>query len=422
MGRETAEFAYDLQAGFASLQVSEFDDLTLVGMAANLAVHIKGVGEIPYEVLRKVCDHFMNIPSYALKDVLKLLAEVEFVRIISTRRSIEKIIPNIPIFDDVYQGLGDYIDASCSLNEHEQATIRILSSLQDAPYNKDSLEANLGIEKPVFDRCITLGTSSGIVSSHLARGQNILISPYYFTDNLSGLADIAASSKTPNLKTALAKIKDNQGWPLSLLESTGEIGGVALSATEVALVKKLASEGIVKPPSIKFGVVTESFLFTPKPGETRLNAGNREIYERSMALVSAVRKGQLLADEYKIRSPLRILESLGEKGYLRSNSEAKDQYQNLVVLRVAKLKQVTPTRWELHLIRTSENESALKLAVQLLRTGALANMEVDEDARIALSKDETYVQSLIASKEMKVREKQITNPQAEDEFQQLLLL
>lgn len=46
MGRETAEFAYDLQAGLASFQVPEFNELTLVGMSANLAVHIKGVGEI----------------------------------------------------------------------------------------------------------------------------------------------------------------------------------------------------------------------------------------------------------------------------------------------------------------------------------------------------------------------------------------
>jgi hypothetical protein len=191
--------------------------------------------------------------------------------------------------------------------------------------------------------------------------------------------------------------------------------------TEVQLVQKLAAEGIVRPPTIKFGTKTESFLFTPKPGSTRLNAANREVYERAMALISAVRKGQLLPDAYRIRSPVRILESLRDSGFLRSNSEARDQYQNLVVLRVAHLKQTSPSMWQLHLNRTPENEAALKLAIELLRTGTMSNMEVDKEARIALSKDEEYIQSLISSAEMKKRQKQLTDEQAVHEFEQLLL-
>jgi hypothetical protein len=57
----------------------------------------------------------------------------------------------------------------------------------------------------------------------------------------------------------------------------------------------------------------ETFIFTPRPGNIKLNAANREIYERAMALVSCVRKGQLLHDKYRIRLPVRILESLKEK-------------------------------------------------------------------------------------------------------------
>lgn len=53
---ELAGFAYDLHAGLSSLQVSDFDDLQTVGMAATLAVHIKGLGEIDYDVLRKVSE------------------------------------------------------------------------------------------------------------------------------------------------------------------------------------------------------------------------------------------------------------------------------------------------------------------------------------------------------------------------------
>jgi hypothetical protein len=166
--------------------------------------------------------------------------------------------------------------------------------------------------------------------------------------------------------------------------------------------------------------MAESFIFTPRPGSVRLNAANREIYERSMALISAVRKGQLLPSQYAIRSPVRILEVLRERGHLASNSEAQDQYHNLVVLRVASLKPAG-IGWQLHLNRTAENDAALDLAIKLLRTGNLAGMEVNQEARLALTKGEEYIQSLISASELKRRTKQVHNDQAAHEFEQLLL-
>jgi hypothetical protein len=139
-----------------------------------------------------------------------------------------------------------------------------------------------------------------------------------------------------------------------------------------------------------------------------------------MALISAVRKGQLLPARIEIRSPVRILETLRDRGYLRSNTEAPEQYANLVVLRVGYLKRVG-FGWQLHLHKTPENQAALDLAIQLLRTGALAGMEVNQEARIALAKGEEYIQSLISAAELKKRTKQIKDEQANHEFEQLLL-
>jgi len=420
MTRKVAEIAYDLHAGLAACRVSEFDDLTTIGMAGTLAIHIKGLGQIDYEVLRKVSDHLMSIPSIALEKVLRLLEEVRFVRLVEKGRKIEAVIPNIPVFDDVYDRLGEYADSECVLNAHEQATIQILAELQDSPRNRDQLFNSLGIDKPVFDRCVTVGGESGIVSQHTARGKSILISPFYFADNLDGLADAAASAGASSIKSALEKVKLNQGWPLSLIEHSGEIGGTKLSSTEKALIGKLSEEGVMKPPTIRFGQATESFVFTPRPGGTRLNSANKEIYERAMALISAVRKGQLLPDAYRIYSPLRILEALRDRGYLGSNSEARHQYHNLVVLRVATLKPVGTNRWQLHLNSTEENKKALDLAISLLATGMLAGMEVNQEARIALTKGEEYIQSLISASELKRRHKQIKDEQAAYEFEQLL--
>jgi hypothetical protein len=184
MSRQTAEFAYDLHTGLAAHQVPEFDDLHKIGMAATLAIHIKGLGEIEYEILRKVSDFYMSIPSVALESVLNILNEVGFVRLINKGRKIERVIPNIPVFDDVYRSIGEFASSEFRLNSHEQATLKILSELQNAPRNRDSLFNNLGIDKVIFDRCIKVGSASGILSEHRARGRNMIISPFYFADNL----------------------------------------------------------------------------------------------------------------------------------------------------------------------------------------------------------------------------------------------
>jgi hypothetical protein len=235
------------------------------------------------------------------------------------------------------------------------------------------------------------------------------------------LADAAVTAGASAIESVLKKVKANQGWPLSLVSATGEIGGSALSPTEKEVVQKLAEEGVIRPPTIKFGIKTESFLFTPKPGSTRLNAANREVYERAMALISAVRKGQLLPNQYRILMPVRILEALRDRGYLRANSEAREQYHNLVVLRVAQLRPVGTSQWQLHLNKTHENLAALDLAINLLRTGSLASMEVNQQARIALTKGEEYIQSLISAKELKARQRQVNDEQASHEFEQLIL-
>jgi hypothetical protein len=115
MTRQIAEFACDLHSGLAALRVPEFDDLHVVGMAATLAVHINGLGQIEHEVLRKVSDHFMSIPSIALEKVLRVLEQVGFVRLVERGTKIQQAIPNIPVFGDVYEQIGSYASSECEL-------------------------------------------------------------------------------------------------------------------------------------------------------------------------------------------------------------------------------------------------------------------------------------------------------------------
>ncbi|WP_323071656.1 hypothetical protein, partial [Aeromonas jandaei] len=331
------------------------------------------------------------------------------------------IIPKIPHFKSIYSIIGDYADTD-DLNENELTMLAILNQLYNKPENKQKLINSISSDKSIIDSCLKYSEAGGLSITKKARGKEILLSPFYFADNLDGLADLTAKSGSGKISHVLGKLKANQGWPLSILLKNGEIGGQHLDAVEMSLVQEMASEGILKPPSIKFGTShIEQFVFTPNPGKTRLNATNREIYERAMALVSCVRKGQLMPDQYRIRYPVALLKSLRSKGYLNSNSEANEQYKNLVFMKVCTLQPTTSNMYKLVLIRTEENLNSLDIAIKLLETGELATLEVNKDAKIAFSKDESYIQSIISSSMLRQRKKIDIAEEAKYEMDQLLL-
>ena len=51
VGKELAEYASDIQTGIGPYEVSDFDELRLLGMAGSLAVQLRGLPEIEYAVL-----------------------------------------------------------------------------------------------------------------------------------------------------------------------------------------------------------------------------------------------------------------------------------------------------------------------------------------------------------------------------------
>jgi hypothetical protein len=417
---QLGELAFDLQTGLGRLDVPEYDTLRLAGMAAVLAIHIKGLVDIPFDVLRKVADHYFEIPSYALRAVLAILAETELVRLVTEGKTIKKIIPTVPFFSNVYEVVGEYGSGQL-MNDHEALVLGILNKLKDRPYNQESLRHSLGAEVPIMTRTLQITEAGNIVRKHRARGQDIIVSPLYFSDGLDALADLAASKNIGDLVTLLDKIKRGQGWPLSLALKTDVIGTARISSSEKALLRKLTAENIIKPPSLRIGSKDHHFLFTPRPGAGRLNATNRIIYEKAMALVSAVRKGQLLPEAYRIRMPRRILEVLKERGYIRANTEAGLQYSNLVRLRVGRLEHVGGGWYRFSLIDTPENKSALELAIGLVSTGELANIEVNQEAILALSKDELYIDSIVGAAELRGRPAAGIDEDAKKAFDNILL-
>lgn len=229
-------------------------------------------------------------------------------------------------------------------------------------------------------------------------------------------AVLSSVQKTLNL------IRSAQGWPLSLIEKNGEILGTNISGDDIQLLKRLAQDGIVKPPTISTTHAGESiFIFTPTPGFVNVSPLKREQYERALAIVSAVRQGQLLPNRYRIRSPGAVLYTLKTELQLKPTSDYAEQYQNLVHLRVAQLVKLPNGYRQLKIIDTPENRESLKIAYTLVQGEIPPDLTVDKEAMNAMTGPQEYIESIISSRILRERETVTLSDETAYEISQLLL-
>lgn len=132
-------------------------------MAVQLAMHIRGLSMIDYEMLKLVASTMLGIPRLAVDRIVELLAEIEFVRLHKDGKRIKGVLPVVPYFDDLYEGIGEYFENVSSPDEFEKLTLEIVDRLAGAPYNVDSLANHLGAERKAFDSSVEIGTKGGFL-------------------------------------------------------------------------------------------------------------------------------------------------------------------------------------------------------------------------------------------------------------------
>lgn len=417
---EIAARCHEVQTGLGSTNVPEFDNVTLIGMAVRLALHIRGLPAISFEIVKLVGYHFLGIPTLAIKQVLELLAEIEFVRLGTEGKTIKTVLPDVPYYEELYNELGDYAIYN-GFNEAEELTLELMQKLSRAPHKMDTLRNELGVDKFLFKRAIEVGQEGSYFRICRARGRDVLLTPTYFSENPELFADAVAGAGSDQVAKLLEAIKGAQGYPLALIEKSKKIGGIDVSDEEIRLLTRLAQEGAVKPPSIQTEHAGENyFLFTPTPSGAALSPTKRDIYEKAMAIVAAIRQGQFLPRRYAIKSPGAVLYTLRRDLKLgKATTEATQQYRNLVRLRVAQLVDVGHGYSELRIIDTEENLEALTIAYTLVDAGIAAGTEIDSDARNALQQDQEYVESLVSSAKLK-KSRQV--PLSEHQQEQLEMI
>ena len=396
--KEVAARCHEIQTGLGLAEVPEFEGLRAVGMAVRLSLHIRGLPSVNYETMRLVATHFLGIPSVAVKSILELLAEVEFVKLQTEGKTIKAVVPNVPYYETLYETLGVYA-AGAGFNEAEELSIELLCRLSKAPENVDTLRSKLGADQKLLSRAFDVGKQGAYLRVHRSRGRDIALSPTYFSENADIYADMVAGVGSKQVQKLMKALRALQGVPLSIVQKNKEIAGIKFTDEELNLLLRLAQDGAVKPPSISTKHSGEQFfLFTPTPAGAALAPTKRDIYERAMAVVAAVRQGQFLPRHYAIRSPGAVLYTLKSNLKLgRATTEATQQYRKLVHLRVARLVDVGNGFSELQIIDTPENREALEMAYDLVNAGVASGAEVDQAARDALQREHTFVESLVSS-------------------------
>ena len=410
---------HDITVSLDNKQSADFDQLIVLGMAVRLALHLRGVPAVPYELLKQVALHIFHIPPQTLRQVVGLLAEIEFIKVDQEGDTIRSIVPNIPYYEDLFVGVGEFAETS-QLSEPEWLTLSIVDRLSRSPTPRETLY-NVGAETKLVNRMVELGSDGGYLIQKRARGRDMVVSPLYFYENPDRFADLAAGAGSSNVSKVVSALSHNQGWPLALTQKLSRIGETDLTPEQVQIVAALAGEGFAPPPAIKTTHAGSNFfLFAPKPGIPRLSPMQRPVYEAAMALVAAIRQGQLLPAQYAIRSPLAVLSALKDRKFLKANTEAMEQYRQLVVLRIGRLVKTSGSWARFELIDTPDNLQAIEMAITLV-SGEEPAPVVREDIVLAFKKGESYLEPLIGRQLLKAQEKVTLDAQSLEEIENLLL-
>lgn len=397
---------HEIQVGLSQLEVPHFDTLPFIGMCVRLALHLQGLPPIPYEQVRIVASCYLDIPPTSVKRVVMALADIEFVRLAKSGSTITTVVPDIPYYVGLYKRIGEFAKVE-GFNELENLTLDVVQRLAIAPQNLDTIRNQTNAENAALKTVFSIGEQGGYARIMRARGKDIAISPTYFSENAENFAQAVAKVGATSVQEVLGALQRHQGIPLSEVTRTSELAGKKLSSDQVVLLQALAGEGAIRPPSICTSHSGENFfLFTPTPNGGAMSPTKRPIFEKAMALVSSVRQGQYLAKEYRIRSPYALISAFADKKYLNPNSEAMEQYRNVVHMGVAKLSRNTSNgRATLQLIDTTENNEALAMAKALVASGAVSGLEVNDEAKFALEKDQTYAESIVAANTLRTKKR-----------------
>lgn len=349
--------ALDMQTGLYKYNDSLLDlkigETMLIGKAASLASHLRGIQVVEdYDAL-KVLASKLGITSTELVTVLNILQEVELIRIVGSSRKPEKIEILISVFEDAYQLLGEKWKDD-NPDEFERKVVQIVNDLASKSIKISSLFDVYDLEQEDYGVISQIGVAGGFLDSFKSSDEEILFSPIYMEENPKKILELLNQYKDEDVQKALKLLKSKPGFPVKDLNNI-----------ENDVLVGLMSSNVLQTPAITASGGKVNFIFTPFT-----EVEDKEMLRQARNVVSAVRYGEKFSAYSELRNPSLFLQTLIDRGYIGKtpHSDIEAQYGVLRDNGLGRIEEVGSNsgRYRFYLADTDYAKNVVRLAKRLI--------------------------------------------------------
>jgi len=346
-----------------------YEKTILVGKAASLAMHLRGLLFVEDEKQLKYAASTLGISSLELPVVLHELEEVDFLTVVRSGERIRRIDIRVPEFRSGYADLGERWK-QLEPSEIEQASIGALDGLYKGPVPLSDLEDSLNLDPTSFSILRDVMGSGQLLSIQVVDGQDISFTPLAVDGNPN--AYLQWAKKFPaEVQAAIQLLQSHQGLHMD---------DPQIAENDVFL--NAIMTGVIAPVQVQGATGPKRFVFAPRGG---LSDEERVILDKARAILACVRYGQNFAAGRPINSPRAILRRLRDKkSFSRGHPDLFSQYGLLVEKFIGEPVKESADRWNFRVFDHAENIKALDIAIEMLEYGEAPSARVHLDAQKAL--------------------------------------
>ncbi len=378
--------AQDFHEGLRDLTTNaiietEFEKTLLIGKAAILAMHLRGILYIDDYTALKYAASQLGIRSLELNAVLRELEEVDFISIVKSGDSIKRIEIKVPEFRPYY---GEFGNRLIDLNptEMELQGLSILDTLiSKGPQETSIIQKNCNLTYANMNIVQDIMCSGHLVSNKKFKGSNILFSPLSIDNNSDEFIEWCQKSNGVSTQI-IQSLSASQGKPKEFIMQD------EIFASHKDILDSGIYNGIIMPVKVNGTTGKQDFLFAPIGGLTN---EERVILDKARAIVACVRYGENFSGGTKIKYPIAILERLRDFGsFKNSHPDLKAQYGLLVTNLIGYVVEESYNRYNFRIYENNENKKALNVAIEMLRRGTANQVKIDTNIQQMLLNPNDY--------------------------------
>lgn len=282
--------ALDMQTGLYKYSDSILDlkisETMLIGKAASLASHLRGIQVVEDFDALKVLASKLGITSTELISVLEILQEVELVRVIGSSRKPEKIEVLITAFEDAYQLLGEKWQND-KPDEFERKVVQLINDLAGKSIKLSKILSDYDLKTDDYNIILNIGKAGGFLDTYKPDGEDIVYSPIYMEENAEQVLEMLNKYNDDDVQKALKLLNSKPGYPVK-----------DLNDIENNVLIGLMSSNIFQTPAITASGGRVNFIFTPYT-----EVEDKEMLRQARNVVAAVRYGEQFSAYSELRNP-----------------------------------------------------------------------------------------------------------------------